>query len=851
MKPPKVLSTLVLFIFFGLNAIGQDLVDVTITVTSVSHNFECCTDAAGISCGFAPNRPEPRYRVRARTRYQGTPAAYSPISIINLGNGVSCGSYGQNIELINVDGVCADQVEFEVEMWEEDGCGSDNTFNDNCANDDNNRTFTTEIQNLGTPGIETHTVNGSGGYSVTFEVDWSRLTPPTINAGSVTDVCVGSAATLIANATQTVTGGTFHWYTSNTAPTPVYTGTANFTPTVTTNTTYYVSYGAPGGCETTRTPVSVTALQPTTSTIAPTVCDLYTAPSGAQYALTGSYTDVIPNAAGCDSTITINLTVNNSSTATVTASACNSYTAPSGTVYTTSGNYVDVIPNSQGCDSTISIDLTINTPTSSNISVTACETYTAPSGTVYTTSGNYVDVISNSQGCDSTINIDLTVNNNTTATIDALACDSYTAPSGANFITTGTYTDIITNAQGCDSIITINLVVNQSANLNANLTATATDICEGDLVTFDAAAASNYEYTVNGNVVYDGPLSQYSTSSLLDQDVVLVTVTDSAGCTASEQLTIDVASAPDVDLIADTTICPGTTLTLDATTPFVDYLWNDNSTSATLDVTTAGLYSVEVTTVDGCIDSDSVTISVAVVNDIDLGADQTICLGDSIFLDAGPGFDTYLWSTGETTSSIYADTFGLITVLATDALGCTASDDITFSPLVTNFNLGNDTTIFAGTPLELSAQGGDFYSWSTGETTQTITVSPDEETLYSVSVTASNGCIFEGDILVSIDNSLSVFIPNMFSPNGDNSNDEFKIYGFGISTAQFSIYNKWGQLVYESTDIQDVMDNGWDGRKNGVDQPAGSYVWKISGKTIQGSPIQLENGNQGSVLLVR
>lgn len=92
-----------------------------------------------------------------------------------------------------------------------------------------------------------------------------------------------------------------------------------------------------------------------------TACDSYTAPDGVIYTTSGVKTAVIPNAAGCDSTITIDLTINQSSASSITVTACDSYTAPDGVIYATSGVKTAVIPNAAGCDSTITINLTINT----------------------------------------------------------------------------------------------------------------------------------------------------------------------------------------------------------------------------------------------------------------------------------------------------------------------------------------------------------------------------------------------------------------------------------------------------------------------------------------------------------
>ncbi len=197
-----------------------------------------------------------------------------------------------------------------------------------------------------------------------------------------------------------------------------------------------------------------------TSSITETACDSYTAPDGQVYTTSGFKTAVIPNATGCDSTITIDLTVNHSSTSSITETACDSYTAPDGQVYATSGFKTAVIPNATGCDSTITIDLTVNHSSSSSITETACDSYTAPDGQVYTTSGFKTAVIPNATGCDSTITIDLTVNHSSSSSITETACDSYTAPDGQVYTTSGFKTAVIPNATGCDSTITIDLKIN-------------------------------------------------------------------------------------------------------------------------------------------------------------------------------------------------------------------------------------------------------------------------------------------------------------------------------------------------------------------------------------------------------
>ncbi len=164
-----------------------------------------------------------------------------------------------------------------------------------------------------------------------------------------------------------------------------------------------------------------TACSNTTSILSETVCNSYVAPDNQVYSISGTYTAIIPNSTGCDSTITINLTVKNSSSSTQIIEACESFSAPDGQVYTSDGIYTAIIPNAVGCDSTITIDLTINQPSTSFINEHACGNYIAPDGQTYSNSGVYTAIISNQAGCDSTITIDLSVTNiDNSVTVDGL-----------------------------------------------------------------------------------------------------------------------------------------------------------------------------------------------------------------------------------------------------------------------------------------------------------------------------------------------------------------------------------------------------------------------------------------------
>lgn len=192
-----------------------------------------------------------------------------------------------------------------------------------------------------------------------------------------------------------------------------------------------------------------------TDTLANPIHAYYT-PNTYQVSLT--ITDTLT---GLDSTFIIPITIHSlNSSSSVNEIICDSYTAPDGQVYTSSGLITAIIPNAVGCDSTITIDLTILNSTTNSINETICDSYTAPDGQTYTTSGIKTAIIPNTAGCDSTITIDLTILNSTTSSINEDACDSYTAPDGQVYTSSGIITAIIPNAAGCDSTMTIDLTIN-------------------------------------------------------------------------------------------------------------------------------------------------------------------------------------------------------------------------------------------------------------------------------------------------------------------------------------------------------------------------------------------------------
>jgi len=230
-------------------------------------------------------------------------------------------------------------------------------------------------------------------------------------------------------------------------------------------------------------------------------------------------------------------------------------------------------------------------------------------------------------------------------------------------------------------------------------------------------------------------------AQMLHNGSVILTLTAYAhvDCSdATDQLTINFIDIPDLILSTDTTICEGSSVNIVANGAN-SYLWSEGSTTSSITVSPLANTTYYVTGyTDICHREDSFIVYVNPAPVINLGNDTTICYADTITISATAGYTDYLWNTGDTTISIIvipSDTTTYI-VTVTNTYGCTASDDITINvrPDI-GIDAGLDQSICEGQSAILSASGGISYQWSTGETTATITVTPNDTTVYFVTGT--------------------------------------------------------------------------------------------------------------------
>nr|WP_321234824.1 T9SS type A sorting domain-containing protein [uncultured Psychroserpens sp.] len=387
--------------------------------------------------------------------------------------------------------------------------------------------------------------------------------------------------------------------------------------------------------------------------------------------------------------------------------------------------------------------------------------------TVYTVTGY-------SNNCEASANVTVSVDADTVtadAGVDVDICDgestTLTATGGVTYLwntgettanievspnVTTTYTVTVYNASGTSSdedsvIVTVNELPATDAGSNVVITI-------GESTTLMATGADSYLWETG----------ETTASIVVSPNVTTVyTVTGySNNCESSANVTVSVEIDTVIaDAGEDVTICNGETTTLTASGG-VTYLWSTGETSESINVNPNATTTYTVTVYNASetsSDEDSVIVTVNELPAINAGNDVTITEGSSTTLTA-TGADTYLWNTGETTASISVNPTTTTEYSVTGfSNGCEATDAIlvTVEPFVFEASAGANQVICQGYSTTLTASEGDAYLWSTGETTQSITVSPTGTQTYTVTV-------YEGeyeddaDVTVSVNPNPNVII---------------------------------------------------------------------------------------------
>jgi len=265
----------------------------------------------------------------------------------------------------------------------------------------------------------------------------------------------------------------------------------------------------------------------------------------------------------------------------------------------------------------------------------------------------------------------------------------------------GSYWVTITDENGCTASDT--LIVDLSPAVVVSLGGDTT-VCAGDNFILDPGNFTSYLWQ-------DGSVEPYY--PILYAGVYWVSVTDELGCIGADTINIDLNPSPQVSLGNDTVICTGTTITLDPGSQYSSYLWQDNSSLPIYTVNTTGYYTLTVTNLYDCSAIDEVFIEVT-SPDIDLGADTSICSGDTFVLDPGQGYESYVWQDFSTEPYFDVLTSDLYSVIVTDQYNCSSTDEVLVDVIPVPYSDLEDTlALCEGDYVVIELPDGPFdYYWN-------------------------------------------------------------------------------------------------------------------------------------------
>ncbi len=644
-------------------------------------------------------------------------------------------------------------------------------------------------------GMYTVTVTNSTGCSATSSISLVVNSNPIALVNGVDTICSGNSSTF------TASGGTEYLWN---------TGATTNTITVSVAGTYTVTVTNANSCTATANRILVVNALPVvnivgTNTICAGTITSFTASGGGSYvwstgattasiapSTAGVYTVTATNASGCTSTGSRTLVVNANPSAAIVGNnvVCfgntSTFTASGGTQYSWStgattasivvsatGTYTVTVTNAAGCTATTSRLFTVNAnPTAgitgtTSVCVGSSSTFTATGGGTYlwntgattaaitvSAAGTYSVTVTNAFNCTATAATSLTLIANPVASISGnnVVCSGtssvFTATGGGTYLwntgaitaaitvtTAGTYTVTVTNAGGCTA------TASRAFTVNANPVVTISGnntICNGNASTFTATGGGTYLWNTGATT---------ASITVSTAAAYTVTVTNATGCTASSTRSLVVNPNPSASITGTNTICAGGTSMFTASGGGT-YLWSTGATTAAINVSTAGIYTVTVTNASGCTATSTRTLTVNANPVAAITGTNVICSGTSTTFTASGG-GTYLWNTGATTASINISAAGTFTVTVTNANGCTASASrvLTLNANPTASITGTNT-ICAGSSSVFTASGGGTYLWSTAATTAAITV--NTAGTYSVTVTNANGCTATANRLLTV-----------------------------------------------------------------------------------------------------
>ncbi|MDQ3192967.1 MAG: gliding motility-associated C-terminal domain-containing protein, partial [Bacteroidota bacterium] len=692
--------------------------------------------------------------------------------------------------------------------------------------------------------------NGCEGTSAATTVTVNPTPLPLISASGSTTICQGDSVILTSSS-----AANYEWNPG-----------AETTQSITVNTSdnYSVLVIDGNGCQGTSTVTSVvvnTNPTPTITTSGPT-----TFCQGDSVTLTSSSASAYEWIPGGQTTQSI--TVNSSDNYSVTVTDAN------GCEGTSAATTVTVNPTppptiTAGGPLTFcqgdSVVLTSSNSTSNIWSTGA----TTQSITVFATDNITVTVSGSCGGTSAATNV--TVNPNPTPTITASGpttfCqgDNITLTSSSTtgnqwntagpttqsitLDTSGTYSVTVIDANGCQGIsaaTTVTVTTNPSPFITP---VGSTTFCQGDSVTLISSSSTGNEWNPGGGS------TQVITVS--NSGNYTVTVTDSNGCQGTSAATVVSVNAnptPTITASGQTTFCLGDSVTLTSSSATGNVWSPGGATTQNITVYDSESYALTVTDSNGCTGSTMENTSAISQQNAAITASGPFCQSsDTIFLSAATNGGS--WSGNGITNASSGQFSTIIAgpgdhqIIYTLQGNCGGADTIVITvnagpPISTS----DDQTIIQNESTVINGLGLGTLNWFPSEGLSCVscnnpTATPLTTTTYYLMVTDANGCSSTDSLTIFVEEpNGEVFIPNIFSPNGDGNNDLLLVYG-NIKNMNLIIYNRWGQKIFETTN-QAI---GWDGTHKGMPLDPAVFVYYL--RVIHQNNI--EEIKQGNITLIR
>lgn len=427
-----------------------------------------------------------------------------------------------------------------------------------------------------------------------------------------------------------------------------------------------------------------------------------------------------------------------------------------------------------------------------------------------------------------------------------------------------TYTVTGTTDNGCSStdMVNITLVAPPIVSSFAD-----TSVCDNIALNLSATGANSYSWSP-ASLVSNPNIANPTFTGTSGTQTLTVTGSNAPGCSSSASFTITVNPSPVVSTIPDSSICNNQTIVL-TTTGAQTYSWspatnlsNPNIGNPTFAGSIGNTYTVTGIAANGCRNTDIVVIRVTATGNFVAPPNAAVCINKTVSLNGNNGNNVnYQWTpaTGLSNSNTINPTYTPTTVgtntftllmsenICNSSASFTVNIEVNSLPMV-NASRSNDIDC-ANPTSQLNATGARSYLWTPANTLNNASIaspvaSPLVNTFYNVVGIDSNGCENSAAVEVKVsDKEGGYYIPNAFTPNGDGLNDCFGVKQWGnVAEIYFIIYNRWGEKVFETRNINIC----WDGQQKGSPADPGNYVYYIQSKSPCGDQVR-----KGNVLLIR